>query len=89
MTDMMMSPSPGSGPRVGVSCHTIWYLTVMGGVRVVRDWRLVRDDMLRVSYGRVGMEIRQDQIGMDRGFVEEADLVGQKGYALLWVFWEQ
>lgn len=40
VTAMMMSPSPGSGPLVGVSCHTFWCLTVVGGVKVVRGWAL-------------------------------------------------
>lgn len=46
VTEMMMSPSPDSGPLAGVSCHTIWYFTVTGGVRAVRDWGVVRVDML-------------------------------------------
>ncbi len=48
VTEMVMSPSQGPGRLVGVSCHTIWYLTVVGGVRAVRDWVI---DMLSESYG--------------------------------------
>lgn len=42
VTITMMSPSPGSGHR-----HIIWYLTVMGGVKIVRDRGWVRVDTLR------------------------------------------
>ena len=64
VTVMMTSPSPGSGRLVGVSCHTIWYLTVVGGFRVVRDWDWARVDMLRSYCGGSGMgKKKHTQIG--------------------------
>ena len=51
VTEMTMCPSQVcSGRRpVGVSCHTIWYLTVVGGVRAVRDGGWVGGSMLSIS----------------------------------------
>lgn len=76
VTVMMMSPWPGSDGLVGVSCHTIWYLTVAGGVRVVRGSGRVWEDILRCCGNR--QKARSDLSG--RRLCRRGCLDQTKGY---------
>ena len=62
---------------VEVSCHTIWYLTVLIEARAGRDWDWLLRDMLRngkKSYERKRREY--DQFGAGGSLKEEGGLIG-------------